>query len=391
MCRILHTSIGYNTGGSGLPAFVIVPCWESEGFVHGAPPEGARRPKQLRDCHQRLENMRNPFVPKLLARIADRAGVRIELEPEFQFAGRIIFPDGNSHVFRANNLNINRAGSVAIAADKNYTSYFLRRAGLNVPKELTFFSDELAQNLDPMKRRSALDACDFAETIGYPMIVKPNNGRLGDLVVKAYEADHILSASQRIFEKYPVALVQEFLAGNDYRIVVLGDQIISAYQRTALHVLGDGQSSIEQLIARKKEGLEALARPNTEIDPFDFRIDAVLNRHGLSKMSVLPEGKVQALLDNANLSSGGDARDITDQLHPSVAAIAVKATRTLGLNLCGVDIICADATKESKDYAIIELNAAPGLDNYASVGDEQSRRIDEMYLKIVQFLEKNVS
>jgi D-alanine-D-alanine ligase-like ATP-grasp enzyme len=335
--------------------------------------------------------MRNPFVPKLLARIADRAGVRIELEPEFQFAGRIIFSNGNSHVFRANNLNINRAGSVAIAEDKNYTSYFLRREGLKAPKEITFFSDELAQNLDPMKRRSPLDACDFASAIGFPVIVKPNNGSLGDLVVKAYEPNQILSASQRIFEKYPVALVQGFIAGNDYRIVVLGDQIISAYQRTAFHVLGDGRSSIEQLIALKKEGLAAVSRPNSEINPFDFRIDAVLNRNGLSKTSVLPVGKVQTLLDNANLSSGGDARDITDQLHPTVAAIAIKATRTLGLNLCGVDIICADATKESEDYVLIELNAAPGLDNYASVGDEQSRRVDEMYLKIVQFLEKNVA
>jgi glutathione synthase/RimK-type ligase-like ATP-grasp enzyme len=334
--------------------------------------------------------MRNPFVPKLLARIADRAGVRIELEPEFQFAGRIVFPDGNSHVFQANNLNINRAGSVAIADDKNYTSYFLRLAGLNAPNELTFFSDELALNLHPDKRRSALHACEFAKSVGFPVIVKPNNGSLGDLVVKAHDADEILSASKRIFEKYPVALVQEFLAGIDYRIVVLGEQIISAYQRTAFHVLGDGRSTIEQLIARKKEGLAAFSRPNTEIDPFDFRVDAVLNRNGLKKTSVLLEGTVQPLLDNANLSSGGDARDITEQLHPSVAAIAVKATRTLGLNLCGVDIICADATKESADYVIVELNAAPGLDNYASVGDEQSQRVDEMYLKIVGFLEKNV-
>jgi D-alanine-D-alanine ligase-like ATP-grasp enzyme len=324
-----------------------------------------------------------------LARIAEKAGVRIELEPEFEFAGRIVFPDGNTHVFRANNLNINRAGSVAIAEDKNYTSYFLRRSGLRVPKELTFFSEELALNLDPAKRRSPRDACEFAAEIGYPVIVKPNDGSLGSLVVKAHSPEDVVSASERIFEKHHVALIQEFLSGNDYRIVVLGDEIISAYQRIPFHVVGDGRSTIDDLILRRKGGLAAHGRPNAEIDPCDFRIDAVLRRHELKRTSVLPEGSVQALLDNANLSSGGDARDITSTLHPSLAETAIKATRSIGLNLCGVDVICADATKASPDYAIVELNAAPGLDNYASVGEDQSLRVDGMYLRIVEFLKKN--
>ena len=333
--------------------------------------------------------MRVPFTARLLSRLAERAGVRIELEPEFQFAGRIVFPDGNTHVFRANNLNINRAGSVAIADDKNYTSYFLRLAGLRTPRELTFFSTTRAQNLAPDKRRSATDACAFAEAIGYPVIVKPNEDSLGALVVKAYRPDDIVSAAERIFVRHDVALVQEFLVGNDYRIVVLGEEIISAYQRIPLHVTGDGCSSIEQLLVRKRGSLAALGRPNTEIDPSDARIDAVLDRSGLRRSSVLAKGTVQVLLDNANLSSGGDAIDITASLHPSLAAVAVKATRAIGLSLCGVDLICADATKPSEDYVIIELNASPGLDNYASVGEQQSLRVDELYLKIIKYLEKN--
>ncbi len=333
--------------------------------------------------------MRVPFTPRLLSRIADKAGVRIELEPEFQFAGRILFPDGNTHVFRANNLNINRAGSVAIANDKNYTSYFLKQVGLRTPRELTFFSRMRAQNLAPEKRRSAKDACAFAEAIGYPVIVKPNEGSLGALVAKAYGPEDIFSAAERIFAKHDVALVQEFLVGNDYRIVVLGDEIISAYQRIPLHVIGDGCSTIEQLVVQKRDGLAALGRPNTEIDPCDVRVDAVLDRFGLSRTSVLAKGAVQLLLDNANLSSGGDAVDITASLDPSLAEVAVKATRAIGLSLCGVDLICADATRPSADYVIVELNASPGLDNYASVGEEQSLRVDELYLKIIKYLEKN--
>lgn len=333
--------------------------------------------------------MRVPFVPRLLARIAERAGVRVELEPEFEFAGRIVFPDGNTHVFRASNLNINRAGSVAIALDKNYTSYFLKQAGLRVPRELTFFSQLLCRNVAPEKRRTERDACEFADTVGYPVIVKPNDGSLGALVAKADGPDEVRAAAARIFDKHHVALVQEFVSGNDYRIVVLGDEIISAYQRIALHVMGDGRSTIDELILRKKHGLAALGRPNTEIDPTDVRVDRVLAGCGVSRSSVLPAGTVQTLLDNANLSSGGDAVDITARLDPSLAQVAIKASRALGLSLCGVDVICADATKPVADYTIIELNGAPGLDNYASVGAEQSRRVDELFLKIIRFLEKN--
>jgi D-alanine-D-alanine ligase-like ATP-grasp enzyme len=171
--------------------------------------------------------------------------------------------------------------------------------------------------------------------------------------------------------------------------VVLGDEIISAYQRIPLHVVGDGRSTIEQLVVRKRDGLAALGRPNTEIDPSDVRMDAVLDRFGLSRTSVLPKGAIQPLLDNANLSSGGDAIDITAALNPSLAEVAVKASRAIGLGLCGVDLICADATRPSADYVIVELNASPGLDNYASVGEEQSLRVDELYLKIIKYLEKN--
>jgi D-alanine-D-alanine ligase-like ATP-grasp enzyme len=333
--------------------------------------------------------VRVPFVPRLLARIAKRAGVRIELEPEFEFAGRIIFPDGNTHVFRAGDLNINRAGSVAIADDKSYTSYFLKQAGLRVPRELTFFSEFLAKNLAPDKRRSSREACEFADVIGYPVIVKPNDGSFGAFVVKAYRPDDIVAAAKRIFAKHDVALVQEFLPGNDYRIVVLGDEIISAYQRIGLNVVGDGASTIEELLVRKKRELAAHGRPNTEVDLSDSRIDHVLNRNGLSRTSILPKDIRQVLLDNANLSTGGDAIDITPWLHPTLAEVAVKASRAVGLSLCGVDVMCADATKPSTDYTILELNPAPGLDNYAAVGEAQSARVEELFLKILGYLEKN--
>src|SRR5262249_36941664 len=92
------------------------------------PPLGARRAfayicRALRRQVDAENSLREPFVPKLLLRIADRANIRIELEPEFGYAGRIVFADGTSHPFKAGNLNINRGGAMAIADDKSYTSF----------------------------------------------------------------------------------------------------------------------------------------------------------------------------------------------------------------------------------------------------------------------------
>jgi D-alanine-D-alanine ligase-like ATP-grasp enzyme len=331
--------------------------------------------------------MRDPFVSRILSRVAERIGARVELEPEFGFAGRIIFANGRTHVFRANNLNINRAGAVAVCEDKAYTSYFLRTSGFRTPRELTFFSNRLSRNLPVRSRRSVEDACRFAEMLGAPVIVKPNRGSLGDLVAAASNLHEVRNIAEMVLSKYSVAIVQEYVPGNDYRIVVLGGEIISAYQRVHFFVIGDGVSTIDQLIEHKRAKLPSVGRPNTEISPKDFRIDGVLRRVGLSRDSVLPARVRQRLLDNANLSTGGDAIDITNDLHPSMADVAIRASACIGVNLCGVDLICEDATKPSPDYVIIELNGAPGLDNYASLGSAQQERVDRLFEKVLRFLE----
>jgi glutathione synthase/RimK-type ligase-like ATP-grasp enzyme len=275
---------------------------------------------------------------------------------------------------------------VAVCEDKAYTSYFLKTAGFRTPREITFFSKRLASNLPVESRRSLEDVCRFAETVAYPVILKPNRGSLGDLVAAVANRDEIMEVAEAILRKYSVGIAQEYLTGNDYRIVVLGDEIISAYQRVHFFVVGDGVSTVDQLIRNKKAELPGLGRPYSEISPKDFRIDRVLRRAGLSRDSVLPLHARQRLLDNANLSTGGEAVDITNELHPSVAAVAIRASACIGVQLCGVDLFCADATKPSPDYVILELNGAPGLDNYASLGSAQRERVDYLYEKVLRFL-----
>ncbi len=101
--------------------------------------------------------------------------------------------------------------------------------------------------------------------------------------------------------------------------------------------------------------------------------------------SILGRGLRVALLDNANLSSGGDGVDVTDNMHDTFRQLAIRLTRDMGLRFCGVDIMVnGSIANPCKDYRVLEINAAPGLDHYAEIGDRQKRVVDSLYLKVLQ-------
>lgn len=133
--------------------------------------------------------MRHPFASKLIAKLAPSLGIRVELEPEYEFVGELIFPDGRRHLFRNTNFNLNPAGSTEIAKDKEYTSYFLRKFGFNVPVSKAFFLDRLNANLAAAKRRSIQDGVAFASAIGFPVFVKSISLSQGTLVAKVHDQD----------------------------------------------------------------------------------------------------------------------------------------------------------------------------------------------------------
>ena len=117
-----------------------------------------------------------------------------------------------------------------------------------------------------------------------------------------------------------------------------------------------------------------------------------LREYGFSWKTVLPKGEKIFLLDNANLSTGGDSVDVTKTIHPGFKKIAVNLTRDMGLRISGVDIMVTkgDITLNPKDctYYIIEINAAPGLDHYVTTGQAQKKIVEEMYLKVLKALGK---
>jgi cyanophycin synthetase len=255
------------------------------------------------------------------------------------------------HVWAA---EIDRTSTIAeaIAQDKELTRSVLRTAGVPVPK------GRPVQDAD--------DAWAAAEELGLPVVVKPRDGNQGRGVATN------LTTREQVREAYAGAraegeqvLVEQFIPGADYRLLVIGGKLVAAALREPAHIIGDGCRTVHELVEevnrdpRRSDG-HATALSFIRLDPIGL---AVLAEQGHGPESVLPAGARVLIRRNGNLSTGGTATDVTDLVHPEVAARAVEAARMIGLDIAGVDVVACDISQplESQRGGIVEVNAAPGL------------------------------
>ncbi|MBL8421959.1 MAG: cyanophycin synthetase [Candidatus Accumulibacter phosphatis] len=247
-----------------------------------------------------------------------------------------------------------RTSAVAesIAQDKELSKVLLHAAGVPVPSGRPVLSAE--------------DAWAAACEIGCPVVVKPQDGNQGKgVAVNLATREQIEAAYAIAFEVSDEVLVERYLPGHDYRLLVVGDKVVAAARRDPPLVVGDGVHTIRQLVERvnldPRRG-EGHATSLTRI-----RLDEValarLTSAGLTAESVPARGRRVVLRNNANLSTGGTATDVTDDVHPEFAAQAIAAAQTIGLDIAGVDVVCDSVLRplEAQGGGIVEINAAPGL------------------------------
>ncbi len=261
----------------------------------------------------------------------------------------------------------------AIAQDKNLTKHLLHAAGVPVPTGA------------PVK--SVDEAWEVALRIGLPVVVKPQNGSQGKgVTVNIQTREQIEKAFHAATGKSPV-LVEKFFPGSDYRLLVVGNKLIAAARRDPPQVTGDGENSVRQLVdivnadPRRSDGH---ATSLTKIR-FDDIAVACLSAQDLHPDSVPEKGRRVILRNNANLSTGGTATDVTDDVHPEVAARAIDAAAMVGLHVCGVDIVCESIMRslEEQNGGVVEVNAAPGLRMHLSPSYGKGRNIGEAIMQLM--------
>jgi len=258
--------------------------------------------------------------------------------------------------------------AVEIACDKEDTKNLLEASNVPVPKGRIIYDEE--------------DLQKAVDSIGYPLVLKPingNHGRGATINVKSWEeALEALSAAKRISR---AVIVEKYVTGLDHRVLVINYKFVAAAKRTPAMVIGDGKSTIQELIdivnsdPRRGYGHEKVLTA-IKIDEMTLNI---LKDNGLNLDSVLEKNRELHLKATANLSTGGTSTDVTDLVHPHNVFMCERISKIIGLDICGIDIMTDDISVplEETGGAVLEVNAAPGFRMHIAPTDGLPRNVAE--------------
>jgi D-alanine-D-alanine ligase-like ATP-grasp enzyme len=322
---------------------------------------------------------RIPFVPALIQKLAPEMGIGVLLEPQWQRLGELVLPNGKHWPFLGTDIGINNSASAAIAQDKAYTHFLLKRCEINVPDSKVFSADRINAKLH--EDNGINKAIEWVRKIGFPIYAKPNNLGHGELVARVTSENEFKVVAMHIFERTDTMIVEREFGGRDFRVIVYDNQVRAAYERIAFGIEGDGRTTVDALLRAKLERAKELGRIQKDFEPEDFTIDKALGRQKVARHTIPDKGVHIRLLDNASLSTGGDAIDFSETLHPEFAQLAVKSAAAVGLKLCGVDILADDISKSPSEqkYCVLELNSKPALGIFHDLGDKQKERVENIY------------
>lgn len=284
-------------------------------------------------------------------------------------SGLVLFGQGkNQKRIRATISDQTSGIGIDIAGDKEDTKAILAKGFIPVPESMT--------------ARDVQDLDDAIRYLGYPLVLKPIDGNHGRGVTTNIntreEALQAFELAKTISRK---VIVERFIAGADYRLLVINYKLVAAAKRSPAQVKGNGVSTIQQLIDEvnsdpaRGDGHENVMTKIT----VDAITENILQANGLELNSILPQGEILKLKDTANISTGGTARDVTDIVHPQNILMAERAARLIGLDICGIDVVAADIAEPLNKYngAIIEVNAAPGFRMHLQPSKGLARNVAE--------------
>lgn len=269
---------------------------------------------------------------------------------------------------QAAEMDVTGAIAEAIAQDKQLTKKLLAAAGVPVPTGREVATPE--------------DAWTAACEVGPPVVIKPKGGNQGKgVTVNITSREQLLAAYAAATEFGDEILVERYIPGNDFRLLVVGNKLVAAARRDPPNVVGNGSHTIRELVEQINKDPRRGSGHATSLTKirFDDIALACLAAQGFQAESVPPKGQRVTLRHNANLSTGGSATDVTDDVHPEVAARAVAAAQMVGLDICGVDMVCNSILHplEEQGGGVVEVNAAPGLRMHLSPSYGKGRPVGE--------------
>ncbi len=266
----------------------------------------------------------------------------------------------------ASETSYTSAIAVDLCQEKSLTNLMLRQVGVPVPDGDTAHSPD--------------EAWQIAQRVGLPVVVKPADGNQGKGVsVNLSTEDEVRSAYEIASDYGSSVLVERYLEGHDFRLLIINGKLEAASRRDPAHVIGDGVHTIAELMdilnqdPRRRPGHGGIL---TRVVANDA-VKLTLQQQGMALESVPEPQQIVRLRRNSNLSTGGTAIDVTDEVHPSNTRLAELAAQILALDVAGIDIVCRDISRPlaEQNGGIVEVNAAPGLRMHLHPSDGQPRDV----------------
>lgn len=321
-------------------------------------PPIVHRLKEIRE-----KNTLGPSTQSIVSEAKNRSIPAIRLNDEsYVQLGYGIF----QRRIQATIIDSTSAIGVEIADDKKRTKDLLSMMGIPVPKGYSV--------------ETLTEALEAAKSIGYPVTIKPVSGNHGRGITTNILTNADLETSfqnAKVFSKYLV--IEKFLSGADYRMLVIDGEFIAAARRDPASIVGDGKSTIQQLVdeinldPNRGFGHEKILTRIT----IDNMTERLLNQKQLTPQSIIPKDEKLYLKSTANLSAGGIAIDVTDEVHPITKTMAERISQIVGLNVIGIDLIINDHRVPLSNYngGVIEVNAAPGFRMHVNPYEGEPRNV----------------
>lgn len=264
-----------------------------------------------------------------------------------------------------------------IMENKLVTKDILRENNIRVPKGKDY------DNIDEAKK-------DFRLFKDEKIVIKPKSTNFGlgiSIFPGEYSREDYDKAVEIAFREDSSILIEEFMTGKEYRFLVIGEEVVGILHREPANVIGNGESTIEELVFEKnKDPLrgKGYKTPLEKIKLGEIE-EMFLKNQGLSFKSIPKNGEKIYLRENSNISTGGDSIDFTDKIHPSYKEVALKSAKAVKALICGVDMVIDNIEEEAKEknHGIIELNFNPAIHIHCFPYKGENRKAGEKILDLL--------
>lgn len=311
---------------------------------------------------------------QLLLRRTVLRGISFEIMDRSENFIRLKRDNHEEYVMQASRTALDPYSHVLMMENKVMTKKVLTKAGMNTPAGDQYLSIEAAER-------------DFFFYKGHAIVIKPKSTNFGlgiSIIKNNDDIDVFKRALEIAFEHDSAVLIEHFFAGKEYRFFIIGDEVVGILHRVPANVLGNGKSTIAELVVKKNHSPLRGKGYRTPLEKISLgeAEEMFLKSQGYDFFTIPKHNQIIYLRENSNISTGGDSIDFTDKIPQSYKDIALAATRAMGVQITGLDMMIPDLEAEanSDNYSIIEMNFNPALHIHCYPFVGNNRHIDDKIL-----------